>query len=151
MKTNQFIKEVQKLGFEVSEIQFCSFEKYNNKWLEITRDGNYVATVFEDTYYSFDVKNISSRFKDDKGHDLLVLILEYTATPLREREEEKKYWLIFPKGYDNVPLYVRFNWSGYDSTHSSDDYGNTNSQTQFTQKEIDDMPFDTSFFIKEEV
>lgn len=72
-------------------------------------------------------------------------ILDYAYTPLSEREEEKKYYLIVPFSkfqylnlYANDYLFAgRIQEAGY--------------KTQFTQKEIDAMPFDTNFFIKEEV
>ncbi len=55
-----------------------------------------------------------------------------------EREEEKKYCLIFPKEFVNFRCLMVFT---KDNTY----------KTQFTQKEIDEMPFDTSVFTKEEV
>ena len=82
---------------------------------------------------------------------IALAILDYAYTPLEEREEEKKYYLKFPKGYAGIPMYVRLNFGGYDRTYSSNDYHCTSSQTQFTQKEIDEMPFDTKFFEKVEV
>ena len=73
------------------------------------------------------------------------LIFEYANTPLEEREKEKKYMLrvpfvryIYLNSFKNEYLFAgRVQENGY--------------QTRFTQSEIDAMPFDTNFFIKEEV
>lgn len=76
-------------------------------------------------------------------------ILDYAYTPLEEREEEeKKYYLRFPIGFNQILTYLGLSMRGYDCVgfDSSELY-----KKQFTQKEIDAMPFDTNFFIKEEV
>lgn len=80
-------------------------------------------------------------------------ILDYAYTPLEEREELKKYYLRFPKGYNKWYSYlakeIDVNNGEYDCTGRFIDY--TKYQNTFTQEEIDAIPFDTSFFIKEEV
>lgn len=77
-------------------------------------------------------------------------ILDYAYTPLEEREEEKKYWLVFPKAFNNEIEIVLGKYSnGYDccGTEASKE----KFKVKFTQKEIDEMPFDTKFFEKVEV
>ena len=77
------------------------------------------------------------------------LLFEYYLTPLEEREEEKLYYLKMPKGFNDNNLYVLKNHSSdnyFTKAYNFEDY-----KYAFTQKEIDAMPFDTSFFIKEEV
>lgn len=81
-------------------------------------------------------------------------IVDYANTPLEEREEEKKYYLLFPKGYRVEKVYlgrcddISFgNFGDYLNTTILDGFY----KVKFTQKEIDAMPFDTNFFIKEEV
>lgn len=78
------------------------------------------------------------------------VVLEYAYTPLEEREEEKKYWLVFPKAFHNEIEIVLGKYSnGYDccGTEASKE----KFKVKFTQKEIDEMPFDTKFFEKVEV
>ena len=77
-------------------------------------------------------------------------IIEYASTPLEEREEEKKYRLRLPRAFCETYEYVNFRKINKDYLFVGM-YGNSNYQTEFTQKEIDAMPFDTNFFIKEEV
>ena len=78
-------------------------------------------------------------------------IVEYVKTPLEEREEEIRYYrLMLPNGFNR-----QFGFLNYDINREHYVFGSAlelaNNRTKFTQKEIDDMPFDTSFLIKEEV
>lgn len=78
---------------------------------------------------------------------LIKKAIEYTETPLEERQEEKKYRLKskllgFDDGKDLHLIYSAI----YEQYCLA-----SNISQPFTQKEIDAMPFDTSFFIKEEV
>ena len=75
---------------------------------------------------------------------LIEKAIEYTETPLEEREEEKKYCLRVPF-HDYA--YLNFYKGSYVFAGKIQEAGY---QTKFTQKEIDAMPFDTNFFIKEE-
>ena len=76
-----------------------------------------------------------------------------SGTQLSEREEEKKYYLLFPDefsihpGNNNQWLLGKDSQGRYDEVSISTKHV----QNMFTQKEIDAMPFDTNFFIKEEV
>ena len=80
---------------------------------------------------------------------LIEKAIEYTETPLEEREEETKYRIKMPKEFNAGGLYVLkqecIENYFFKSCHFE------NAQSIFTQKEIEAMPFDTSFFIKEEV
>lgn len=78
-------------------------------------------------------------------------IIDYAYTPLEEREEEKKYYLVFPKGFSSVKTYLYKSYGDYKGTYSTNAYNEKGAKTQFTQKEIDEMPFDTNFFEKVEV
>ena len=81
---------------------------------------------------------------EDCPKDVRLLLSEYTSTPLEEREEEKKYCLRVPF-HDYA--YLNFYKGSYVFAGKIQEAGY---QTKFTQKEIDAMPFDTNFFIKEE-
>ena len=81
-------------------------------------------------------------------------IIEYASTPLEEREEEKKYRLSLSDYFhssDFMGMYLNLNTETSEYTFNDSSDGVNGYKTHFTQKEIDDMPFDTNFFIKEEV
>lgn len=85
------------------------------------------------------------------GRELFDKIVEYTKTPIEEREEEIKYYrLMLPDGFSR-----QFRFLNYDINREHYVFSSSlelgNNQIKFTQKEIDGMPFDTSFLIKEEV
>lgn len=84
------------------------------------------------------------------GKELLDKIVEYAKTPLEEREEEEYYRLVLPKGFNR-----QFGFLNYDINREHYVFGSAlelgNNRTRFTQKEIDEMPFDTSFLEKEQV
>ena len=84
---------------------------------------------------------------NDCPNEASKLLVEYYLTPLEEREEEKEYRLKV-----NVNNYQYLNVNTVLKDYFISDSKETNRyKTQFTQKEIDAMPFDTNFFIKEEV
>lgn len=91
-------------------------------------------------------------YLDSLGTTTLVKkIVEYACTPILEREEEKRYILIFPSCFDEFK-YLNFNNITKKYGRSMQSIVSLNDvKTIFTQKEIDAMPFDTNFFIKEEV
>lgn len=85
------------------------------------------------------------------GRELFDKIVEYVETPLEEREEETKYYrLMLPDGFSR-----QFRFLNYDINREHYVFSSSlelgNNRIKFTQKEIDGMPFDTSFLIKEEV
>ena len=72
-------------------------------------------------------------------------ILDYAYTPLEEREEEKKYYLKSKlKDRDLNELFIVKGGELY----NYEMYLSPSVRNQFTQKEIDEMPFDTNFFEK---
>lgn len=129
MKTNEF-REYLKSEWD--------FIEYNN-YFEI----HDIGKIFKSSNAIIDLCLTNSKC------DLFSKIYEYAITPLEEREEEeKKYYLRFPSGFNQILTYLGLSMRGYDCVgiDSSELY-----KKQFTQKEIDAMPFDTNFFIKEEV
>ena len=148
MKTKEFIAKMKELGYHA----------------EIAGDTIVVKVLSphfsnpHDVHGWFKIKNITKdaylvisegRLIPQSDTKVLLAIAEYLSTPAEEREEEKKYYLKMPKGFNDNNLYVLKN-------HSSDNYFTKlynfeGYKYAFTQKEIDDMPFDTNFFIKEEV
>ena len=85
---------------------------------------------------------------------LIEKAIEYTETPLEEREEEKKYRLRlndYLRASDLCGVYLNLLTDTNDYTFNESGDSTNGYKTDFTQKEIDAMSFDTNFFIKEEV
>ena len=127
MKTKELIDELSKNN----RILITSEE-----YIKVPITDYKVPTVGVDTKYL--------KLCEDCPQDVAKLLFEYYLTPLEEREEEKKYCLRVPfRDY----AYLNFYKGSYVFAGKIQEAGY---QTKFTQKEIDAMPFDTSFFVKEE-
>lgn len=134
MRTKEFIKRVEELGFKVID---------GIASLMIIAENNECARVYENTMYSI---NTSTRVFDeiDKGvqKNLFNLIVEYASTPIKERKEEKKYllkhkWL---QGYDNLSyLNLSLNTNKKRKCYLYDSVDASLVKTQFTQSEIDEI------------
>ena len=83
MNTKEFIKRVEKLGFDV--------ELYPSH-VVITTSNISVATVYTQRLYEINTRSI---VKVELTHkeELFDLIIKYAKTPIEEREEPKKYYL----------------------------------------------------------
>ena len=92
MKTNEFLKKVKNLGFEVRN--------------EYGRKGELVEIMIGDTEedfvviwpkFTFAINTIEGGFMDLKYplplKELYKLCFEYASTPAKDREEEKKFYL----------------------------------------------------------
>ena len=83
MKTKEFIKRVEELGYKVRKV-------YSQ--IEIMSQGLTVATVSTKRMYV--IKSFCFVDVEWKNQDKLFdLIIEYAKTPIDERKEEKKYYL----------------------------------------------------------
>lgn len=87
MKTKEFIKRVEELGFRVQElnniINICNY-----------KEGVYLVTI--DKHNQFMLDNRCKGYMDLGDYDkseLLKLCYEYAKTPIEEREEPRKYYL----------------------------------------------------------
>jgi len=79
-------------------------------------------------------------WSEENGLDLLNKVLEYTNTPLNEREDEKKYCI---KSYNDVTpsdRYLSLSIFAKIFYFSMFDYDETNYQRIFTQSEIENFP-----------
>lgn len=92
---------------------------------------------------------------NDCPKSIALLLVEYVKTPLEEREEEKKYRLRLPNGFESM---LGEDYVCLTSDKVRERYVITAKETYhgfrniFTQKEIDKMPQTwQEFFIKEEV
>lgn len=82
---------------------------------------------------------------------LVKKIIEYACTPILEREEEKKYRLLTPQAFSNLQRGLVYSENFREFFVAIVGTEPQSIKSKFTQKEIDAMPFDTKFFIKEEV
>ena len=137
MKTNEFIKRVEELGFSVKEKKYTYA---NEVWL-IVREVEHAAImgVEKNTRFLIDTDYASFIYLDDDlREELFNIAVEYAKTPVEERkEEEKKYYLKLPclrKGSQ----YLNYNKStGTYITAMKGEY--LNYQTKFTMEEIEKL------------
>lgn len=127
MKTKEFIKKIEKMGYDI-EIAYDT--------IRVTYDGGILARIDKVKPYTLDTK---ATFEVKHVKELFDLCVEYARTPIEEREEEKKYYLRMSDGFYIVcDEYLNFNKSAkhyvLHSKHQNDSY-----KTQFTQKEIDEI------------
>ena len=136
MRTNELKKIVEDMGYFV-----VTADKYEGEYFIIkSRAGVIYGTVYYAVENQMCTHNICPQA-------VAKVLLEYAYTSLEEREEEKKFYLMLPFG-DELFLNLRITSNEF-KISNKDEMGNY--QTQFTQKEIDEMPFDTKFFEKVEV
>ena len=138
MKTKDFIRKVEEMGFDAEERgnEVYLYGRVSNCYAKISKKFKYTINT---SYHDFIFLN-----EGDRGL-LFDLIVEYISTPVNEREEEKKFylkhrWLENWEDYN----YLNFEISGF--------YYSLNSKledswvkTKFTLKEIEEIKkkFDT--------
>lgn len=131
LTTKDFIKEVKAIGFVA-----IAGDGYF-----IVKDSKGYNVAFVDTtiMYRFDTIYIDfeelSEFDRKRLFDLLV---KYASTPLEDREAPQKFYLKFKLrtsySYDFLNRNTTFDWFEINTKSNSDKF-----QTQFTQKEIDNI------------
>lgn len=131
MKTKKFIKEVEELGF---------------RFLQCTKDIEIYYENYQVAYISWHWRfyvGTTCWFRDhlpkELQEKLFDLLFEYARTPIDDREEQQKYFLIFAALTDDECFnYLNHNLKK-DSLTLSDRNQSDMYQTQFTQKEIDHL------------
>ena len=119
MKTSEFIEKL---------------DKHKGKFL--------IENIFsDDELYLTSIKtnqfNITFYY-DEEPNEIIDIIAEYLKTPVKERKEEKKYYLK-QIGIENNHSFLNYDSSICEySTYDKKEFGPY--QTQFTQSEIDEMP-----------
>ena len=139
MKTSELIKKVEEFGNGLSVVlinKTLMLFADNGQTLICTVDETIITTQKE----RFAVNSLIS--------NAIELMFEYAKTPLEEREEEKRYYLRTPTTFNENTVVLNYYKNYYLFAGKLEDAGY---KTKFTQKEIDAMPFDTNFFVKEEV
>lgn len=136
MKTKEFIEKVKELGFEVM------VKKYNGeKCIQLVDiDGCTVSKASTECIYEgITAYNGFTVLPKDLKKQLFNLLVEYSSTPIEEREEEKKHYLkhkFFKDSFCRRYLFLNKHTQEY-NIGSNYEYGSY--QTKFTQKEIDEI------------
>lgn len=149
MKTKEFIQKVKSLGLDV-EYDYHSYEEN----LEVVLFNSLIVNVSNDCEYEFDTNYPDFRkLSKKRKKDLFELLVEYSSTPIdereekiEEREEEKKYYLkhkFLTNG--NAECYLNYT-NEYDDWILNDNTMHENYKTQFTKQEIEEIKqkFNTS-------
>lgn len=120
MKTNEFIKKLNELGYNVKETEHNMI---------VRKEYTHLAVIDKENIYGF-----KYFYHNDK--DLFKLCVDYTSTPIEEREEEKRYYLrkFNKKFYEGEYLNRDIN---YNRWLLGDNIENVNYKTKFTWKEIE--------------
>lgn len=138
MKTKEFIKRVEDLGFEA--------EMYSSGIYVKNSDGDCVTSVGSKCEYMVDCSWAGFMFLgENQRKSLFEPAFEYASTSIEEREEEEKYYL----RHRYLNEYTQDNYLNWGltllQTHSLflDDYREyEDTQTQFTKSEIEKLKMD---------
>lgn len=130
MKTNDFIRRVEKIGYKTEKTY---------SYIDIYDADNMIEPAASVNMY-----RESQLFIYHAYYELTKLIIEYAETPLAEREDDKKYYV---KVFNNDFGYLNVNYV-IGRAIASDREQDFGYQTQFTKSEIkqlkqrDDIPLD---------
>lgn len=130
MKTKEFIKRVEELGFRV---------KVCDSQIRILANDFIISVIYIGREYMINTyKPVSIAFRNED--ELFDLIIKYAKTPVEDRKEEKKFYLRH-RWLKPSPIYKNYlnYWIGNDEYWL--DYKNESKeiQTQFTLKEIEEI------------
>ena len=139
MRTDEFIKKVEILGFKINKNNYCDGTNYfviQNSF-DVTMCHVAINKLFE----------MDIRFSEYMSETLVDLVVEYAKTPIEDREEEQKFYLkhrwLTEGGFYR---YVKHHTKAYGKKYelASWTYGDT-SDMQYTLKEIEEIKkkFDT--------
>lgn len=134
MKTKEFIKRVDILGFKIYKNNYCDGTKYfviQNSF-DVTMCHVAINKLFE----------MDIRFSEYMSETLVDLIVEYAKTPVEDREEEKKYYLKH-RFLTSLLRDMKYSFINYDTKYN-DIYLSSNEaldyvKTKFTLKEIEEI------------
>ena len=140
MKTSEFIKRVEELGYEVDNISFPTVLRI------VAGEDVWIASVETNA-----LNKVDTRYDANIPSELFDLLVEYAKTPLEEREEPKRYYLR-PKGMKLIRTNFVFNYYVNDGDWSL--YGKDETRlakTRFTIKELEDLGINPEHYDLEEV
>lgn len=129
MRTKEFIKQVTSLGYEVD---------IKHGEMRISWYGKECVCI--DLEHQFGIY-IYWRNLGNNAHRLFVICMEYARTPIKEREEEEKFYLqkmksFYDDDYDEEYAFLNLDMA-YITFFLGDAGQEYDCNTQFTQKEID--------------
>lgn len=101
MKTKEFIKRVEELGYPLTSSYYC--------W-QIRNEENYlIAVVSKDVLYKISTDSgYWDDISDEDKNKLLGLLIEFAKTSIEDRDEEKKYYLKHKWISDKTVTYLKF-------------------------------------------
>ena len=140
------IEKISELKRELHSDNF--FTGFGDNKLDVyeKQSAKLVLTIdFENSTIKFGLKPINL-----DEHPRFTFLIGKIFGLLWKNKEENKYSLRLPNMFNQSIAYLNHDPNEHDyffSTKDDSEY----MQTLFTQEEIDEMPFDTKFFIKEEV
>lgn len=148
MKTKEFIEKVEELGFDVA------VKEYNNeKRIQLfNSDGYTVSKVSTECICEgITAFNGFTNLQKDLKKQLFELLVEYSSTPIEEREEKKKYYLkhkFLRNDHDKYYLNDNYlnNYTPKNNWVLKNKATTDNYKTQFTKQEIEEIKqkFNTS-------
>lgn len=146
MRTKEFIEKVQSIGYGVgtvpgSEEELCVVGNNENIVLLVHTEDTFGVNT---DWHEF------KRLDDEDKEELLDIAFDYIKTPVKEREEPKKYYLTLPHPYQIESQYLNNRNGNYTFANNIE---LNRWQTKFTQEEIDNLPNQDfiQILIKEEV
>lgn len=120
MKTSEFIEKLDEHRDEILNVENI----FSDDELYLT---SIKTNQFNITFYY-----------DEEPNEIIDIIAEYLKTPVKERKEEKKFYLR-QIGIENNHSFLNYDSSICEySTYDKKEFGPY--QTQFTQEEIDNLP-----------
>ena len=132
MKTNQFIKGIKSMGFDVGESYYILAVLDDNETL--------IATVSKEEFAGLVTNHLGfHRLDYNTKLRLLDLLIKYAKTPIEDRKEEEKCYYRL-KGFGEEG-YLNSMEDGADIFLSDSDQFE-GCQTQFTDKEFEALPDD---------
>lgn len=135
IKTKEFIKKVEELGYLVDDNYYHYWEIKNNK--------NYlIAVVSKDVLYKISTDSgYWDDISDEDKNKLLELIVEFASTPVEDREEEEKFLIQHKYLVSKNLLPVNLAWNKLKDVYRSINLKVDNHiyQAQFTFKEYEEI------------
>lgn len=129
MKTKEFIKKVEELGFETD---------VSERFVNILSDGLQVAYVLKDQVYALEC-NLIFKIEFMNMDKLFDLLVEYARTPVEEREEEKRYYLRHRWIFKDEPGYLLYGENNLDYALGVKDICRCGYKSIFTDSDIESI------------
>lgn len=102
MKTKEFIKKVEELGYSLND-------RYYHYWEIRNKKNHLIAVVSKDVLYKISTDSgYWDDISDEDKNKLLGLLIEFAKTSIEDRDEEKKYYLKHKWISDKTVTYLKF-------------------------------------------